>query len=436
MKDGNNNSLINKGDQLKCVMDKQLIQTKIYRMKNLIKILSVIMVVCLIAISCKDDDEPADLAIATLTAGTSDLNGATSSTDVAANSPITATFSTNIDASTATDANVTLVRTYDGSSVPKTISVTDNTITITPTTNFFEGDQYKVGFTGGLKSSGGKSLAAFDRTFSTKGIGIGTAPQASSQILYVQFNNSIIDLTGKATVASQQVAFTSDRFGNANSAANFRGATAAGNGDLVELTGNTFISPSMSLSVWFYINQADYVSPGNKPLLGLAGNNGYMFEIGDGPNSPNWLKWTTNHKVNPDPKAHVYATSWGDFSTTTDNKEVNSLTKTGWHQLVLTFDANTYTKSYYLDGVKIKELNLLDVTNNEWNLKDMMLNDLPGVDKNLALGYFAGKANTNPDWAVYSKATSTFKGYMDDLRIFNKSLSASEVTTLYAAEKP
>jgi hypothetical protein len=385
--------------------------------------------------SCSDDN-PVAISVSTLTAGTHDLNGATAATGVETNSPIVATFNTDVDASTATDANITLVRTYDNSAVAKTISVSGPTVTITPTSPFFEGDQYKVSLGTGLKSSGGTTLPALDRTFGTKGIGLGTAPQSSAQTLYIQFGNSIVDLTGNATVASQQVAFTTDRFGNANGAANFRGATAAGNGDIVELSGTKFISPSMSLSVWFYINQSDYVAPGNKPLLGLAANNGYMFEIGDGDANPNWLKWTTNHKVDPDPQAHIFATSWGDFSTTTDGKAVNTLTKTGWHHLALTFDATSYTKSYYLDGTKIFTLNLLDAANNEWNLKDMLLNNLAGVDAKLALGYFASKANTNPDWAVYANAASTFKGYMDDLRIFNTTLSASDVTTLYTAEKP
>ncbi len=384
--------------------------------------------------SCSDDD-PVAISVGTLMAGTQDLNGATSATAVEVNSPIVATFNTDVDATTASDANITLVRTYNNAAVAKTITVDGSTVTITPSAPFFAGDQYKISFTAGVKSTGGTLLPAIDRTFGTKGIGLGTAPQSSSQTLYIQFGNSIVDLTGNATVASQQVAFTADRFGNANAAASFRGATAAGNGDIVELSGTKFISSSMALSVWIYINQADYVAPGNKPLLGLAGNNGFMFEIGDGPSNPNWLKWTTNHKVDPDPQAHVYATSWGDFSSTTDGKDVNTLTKTGWHHLALTYDASTYTKSYYFDGVKIKELNLLDA-NNEWNLKDMLLNALTGVDGKLTLGYFASKANTNPDWAIYSKATSTFKGSMDDFRIFNKVLSASEVTTLYNAEKP
>jgi len=65
----------------------------------------------------------------------------------------------------------------------------------------------------------------------------------------------------------------------------------------------------------------------------------------------------------------------------------------------------------------------------------MILNDLDGVQNKLALGYFASRDNTNPDWAKYPNAASTFKGYMDDLRLFNVALSASEVSSLYTAEK-
>ncbi|HMJ70771.1 MAG TPA: Ig-like domain-containing protein [Cyclobacteriaceae bacterium] len=404
-------------------------------MKKLMTMLAVFAMAGLVLNGCKDDD-PTPLTLATLKAGDKDLNGATSATDVAVNSPITIVFSTDIDASTANDNTILLTRTFNSAAVPKTVSVSGNTITVTPTANFFAGDQYKIQVTGDLKSNEGQALTAVDRTFGTVGIGLGTAPQAAKQMLYVQFGNDIVDLTGNATKGAVQVAYTADRFGNANSAAQFRGATTAGTGDIVELASNSLIAPSMTLSVWFYINQADYVAPGNKPMLGLGAQNGYFIEIGDGPVSPNWLKLTTNHKVDPDPKAHVTAQAWGDFGSTDDAKEVNTLTKTGWHHLVMTFDAATYTKTDYLDGVKIKTFNLLDVTNNEWNLKDIVLKSGAGIGNKLALGFFADKSHTADDWANYAKEPRTFKGSMDDLRLFNVALSASEVTTLYTAEKP
>lgn len=410
-------------------------------MKKLMTMLAVFAMAGLVLLNaCKDDEDPTPLTLATLKANDTDLNGASSATNVATNGVIVATFSTDIDATTATSSTVTLTRSFDGSAVPNTIAVVGNTITITPTGSFFEGDAYKVKFTTGLKSSQGQALTKDEeRSFGTVGIGLGTSPQSAAQFLYVQFTGDIVDLTGNATKSFAQVSYTNDRFGNANSAAKFDGedkdTETAGDGDIVELTGDSFIAPSMTLSVWFYIDQADFVAPGNKPLLGLAGNNGYMVEIGDGDVASNWIKITTNHKVDPDPMEHVYATQWGDFGTTDDEIAMNTLLVTGWHHLVMTFDAANYTKTDYLDGVKIKTYNTLD-SNNEWNLKDMLLNDLDGVKNKLALGYFASRDNTNPDWAQYATSFQTFKGAMDDLRLFNVALSSSEVTTLYNAEKP
>lgn len=414
-------------------------------MKKLMTMLAVFAMAGLVVLNaCKDDDEdPLPLTLATLKAGDKDLNGATSANDVAVDSDIVVEFSTDVDNTTATDANILLTRTFDGSEVAKAISVAGKTITVNPTGNFFEGDQYKIKFTTGLKSTEGQALTEVERTFGTVGIGLGTAPKSSDQMLYIQFTNDVVDLTGNAEASFEQVSYTEDRFGNANSAASFAGQSAqfSGDGDIVELSGGEFIAPSMTVSVWFYINQDDYVvSPpdgANKPLLGLAGQNGYFVEIGDGDVNPNWLKITTNHKVDPDPEGHIVATQWGDFGTTDDGVAVNTLTLTGWHHLVMTFDAASYTKTDYLDGVKVKTYNLLDPGPDAWNLKDMMLNSGDGIQNKLALGFFASRDNTNPDWANYSNSKNgTFKGSMDDLRLFSVALSTSEVTSLYNAEKP
>lgn len=407
-------------------------------MKKLMTMLAVFAMAGLVLLeACKNDDEPTPLTVATLKANDTDLNGATSATTIPTNAVITATFSTDVDATSASATSVQLIRTFDNSAVANTVAVTGSTVTITPNAPLFAGDQYKLTLTSDLKSTQGQTLPDITVTFGTAGIGLGTAPQSTAQMLYIQFTNDIVDLTGNATKVSATNTYGADRFGNANSAAAFNGAGGkSGNGQIAELSGTKFVSPSMTMSVWLYINQADYVAPGNRPLIGLAGNNGWWAEIGDGPTNPNWLKIGTNHKVSPDPMAHVFATAWGDFGTTDSNVAVNTLTTTGWHHLVMTFDAATYTKTDYWDGAKIKTFNLLDATNNEWNLKDMMLNDLAGVDGKLALGTFASKANTNPDWATYSGTDRTFKGSMDDLRLFNVALSASEVTSLYTAEKP
>jgi len=403
-------------------------------MKNLKRIHQALLAIGLLAvlsiatISCSDDDDPKAFTLTSATIDDKDLNGATFATDVDADAVITLVFTDNVDETTATSTNISVKQ--GNKDVPVTITTKDNTVTVEAASGWVTGTKYTIAVTQAVMSKAKVALTSdLSTNFTTTGIGIDTAPQSTSQTLYVQFNNAISDVFGNATVGAQQLAYTADRFGNANSAANFRGATAPGNGDIVELAGSaaTFINPSMSFSIWFKINRGDYVAPGNKPMFGIAAEKGFFFEMGDGDTGPNWIKFTTNHKVDPDPMNHIVADSWGDFGTTDDSKAIADL--------VTTYNATTYEKVIYLDGVKAKTLNLKDA-NNEWNLKDVTLTTTAGVEVKLALGYFCSKNNTATDWANYSTSKATFVGALDDLRIWKSTLSSTEVASLYTSEKP
>ncbi len=58
--------------------------------------------------SCKKEPEP--LALSSLMAGTIDLNGATSPTNVPVNPTIVAKFNVDVDPATATAATITMVQ--------------------------------------------------------------------------------------------------------------------------------------------------------------------------------------------------------------------------------------------------------------------------------------------------------------------------------------
>jgi len=384
-------------------------------------------------VGCKSDEPNPDLTLVSLMAGGVDLNGASAATGIATDADIVAVFSTTVDATTATSANVVLTNTTDNEVITTTVKVSGDTVTVSHDKLLREGASFSIELTAGLASDKGKALtASVSRNFTASGILV-----PNGQMLYVKFDGSIMDETGNNSKSfDQNITFGKDRFGNDGMAATFAGATAAGNGSLIEISGDKLINSSMSLSLWFYVNTDDYVAPGNKPMFGMAANNGYFFEVGDGDNAINWIKPATDHMVSPDPKGHGYATSWGDFGTTDSDVAVSTLMTTGWHHFMMTFDADTYTKTDYLDGQKVKTFVLLDETNNEWNLKDMALNPADGVDGVLALGYFCSRANTNPDWANFSAATNTFKGMMDDFRLFDSALSEAQVSTLYSQEKP
>ncbi len=149
---------------------------------------------------------------------------------------------------------------------------------------------------------------------------------------------------------------------------------------------------------------------------------------------------------------HYFGTAWtdpnGDGQTNEQvlydyNGSIQNLVKDNWHQLVMTFDAASSVKTIYVDGVKVMQVDL-DVNATEWGLKDLKIADkadgtgeaIAGIDPKLTLGFMCSRNNTATGWSNYAEATNTFKGALDDFRIFNKALTESEVATFYNAEKP
>ena len=108
----------------------------------------------------------------------------------------------------------------------------------------------------------------------------------------------------------------------------------------------------------------------------------------------------------------------------------------------MTYDVNTQMKTIYLDAVILLQVNLSSTEG--WNLTDLAIADkvdgtgapVTGIDPKLALGFFCSRDNTATGWSTYSTATNTYKGALDDMRIFSKALSTNEVTQLFNAEKP
>ena len=86
---------------------------------------------------------------------------------------------------------------------------------------------------------------------------------------------------------------------------------------------------------------------------------------------------------------------------------------TGWHHVALVYDAATATRTFYLDGVAHGSAAVNNAS---------QLNISPS---NLSIGWFQG--------------SSVFKGWMDDIMIFNKALSADEMRAVMqgvALEEP
>ena len=414
---------------------------------NILKFKSLIWLMAgvIVFTGCKDDEEDAPaLAVNSImsTDGT-DLYGATSATSVGTDQSIIIGFSAAVNPNTI--GNVALKN--GDNTVASTVTASGSTVTIDPTESLFGGTAYTVQING-VQSTDGGSSGNVSTTFTTAGIGLGTAPQASAQTSYFQFNGNYVDVVGTASEVSSQNTWVEDRFGEANGALMLNGATAPGNGDMVEFSGD-FVHDNMSLSTWFKVNPADFV--GSRPMFGCAVERGYFLEVGG---DIAWLKLATSHQISPDPANHYFGTAWTDPNgdgQTSDAVPVDYLGSISelvgvpeWAHLVMSYDAATSVKSIYVNGVLAMQVDLDVDPTSEYQLGPLAIADqadgtgdpVPGISENLALGYFCAPGNTATGWADYATAENTFIGAIDDFRIWNVALTTEQVTALYDAEKP
>ncbi len=400
-------------------------------MKIISKFFILFLMVSVTLSSCDNDDDPqpAEFALESLMSGTIDLYGSEVASNVPVEQEITATFSADVDESTISAITLT----NGVIAVDITPTVNGKVVTFLPEGGLATGSSYKIDIATTLKSIEGVALkSTVSSTFLTEGIGLGTPPQSANQVLYIQFDGNVDDITGLHTADKATNTYTTDRFGRENRAGYFAGASSAGTGQIVNFpSGADLISASMTVSLWMKVDTTEYTdgaSVASRGVFGLAAMNGYMCEFGF-KNTEIRMGFHTDH-IN-DGTQTIYATNWGNYW---DNVDGNSFHNT-WKHVVFVFDAATRTKSIYIDGVSIVDVLFELSDDGKWDLKGMALKELDGVIDAMSIGAKAGVGNTKPDWAIYDTAEDTFLGAMDDFRIFNNALQAAEVATLYNAEK-
>ncbi|MDF1546822.1 MAG: Ig-like domain-containing protein [Bacteroidales bacterium] len=392
--------------------------------------------------SCKKDDDPIQLTLVSATAGDVSINEAAPPTNVPVNAVIVATFSTNVDQLTATAANITLTRGFDDADVQIGIAVAGKVVTITPDEQLYGGASYTISFGAGLLSTDGLPLTTLSRAFTTIGTFV-----PSGQLAYFSFEDNANDMVGNHDPLPSGIigiTYVTSRKTEAGKAANFTGATDK---SIIEIPNAAdLINPSTTYSIWFKVATADFAGGGSRILFGLAVERGFFMEIAE---NFAWFKLATSHLVDPDPMNHIFGTAWTDPNGDGNmdppvlydySGSISTLIADKWSHLVMTYDATTSIKTIFIDGSKVMQIDL-NAETTEWYLTDFSIADhdgvgaITGIDPVLTLGYFCSRANTATGWADYSTATNTFKGQIDDFRVFNKSLTEIEVGLLYNSEK-
>lgn len=390
----------------------------------------------LVLTSCKKDPEP--LALASLMAGTIDLNGATSPNNVPVNPTIVATFNVEVDPATANATNITMVQDYDDASIALTITVSGKSITIVPQANLGTGTLYQLSFGAGLKSVDALAITPLQRTFTTEGF---FAPAGA--VAHFTFEDNANDIIGPwDPIAADiiDITYTASRKAAAGKAATFNGTTS-----LIEIPNGDLLMNANSFSIAFWVKTNSTGKTNGHFVMGLAGWNGIQYEIFGGYDGSKFAiqyqhpTGTVSEDMWFPALADLGWKGW-TYAKSLTAAEMMAKLKDNWLHVVYTYNAPTKVGTLYFDGVKMKsfDFNLWDATDNKSKITGLKYAGNAQGNK-WALGFIQARNNRTitDDWADYSNpANNHFKGQLDDIRVWHKAIKENEILLMYNSEKP
>ena len=385
--------------------------------------------------SCKKTTS--SFTMTSLKAGTIEMNGATSPTNIPVNPTIVAGFSLDINAASVTASTITLTRDYDGALIPLILSASGSSITIVPVAALTPGSLHKLSFKSGIAATDGQALPGYDRTFTTAGsfvpdgmVACYTFENTTSDILnhYNPKPGGVIDVSYAPSFSTA-----------AGSAAKFNGSTT-----LVEILKGDSLMLTNDFTVAFWV-KADTTKHGQF-VMGLAGWYGFQFEMGE---DYSWCKLAAQYSTGATTSASqdLYfngkekVADWKGYvlcKDLTNTGGVQFLLAGKWANVVCRFTSATKLATMYINGEKVKE--------QDYNLYDPPMTQANGLryngavgNNNFVFGFIQDKNNPtiSDDWAKYENpANKHFKGMLDNVRFFHKSLTEQEILLMYNSEKP
>jgi len=405
--------------------------------KNVIaSMLFVAVAFSLMLSGCKKDPEP--LSLESLMAGTIDLNGATSPTNVPVNPTIVATFNVDVNPATATAANITMVQDYDDAPVALTITVSGNSITVVPQTSLGTGALYQLSFGAGLMSTDALPITALQRTFTTEGT---FAPAGA--IAHFTFEDNANDVIGAYDPAVADIigiTYTASRKAAAGKAATFNGTTS-----LIEIPNGDAIMNSNNFTVAFWMKTNSTDKTNGHFVMGLAGWNGFQYEVFGGYDGSKFAiqyqlaTGTASEDMWFPALADLGWVGW-TYAKSLTIAEMTALLKDNWINVVYAYNASTKVGTLYFNGQRMKafDFNMWPTGEAKRGVTGLKYAGLPAGNK-LALGFIQGRNNRTitDEWADYSLTSNNhFKGQLDDIRFWHKALTENEILLMYNSEKP
>lgn len=409
-------------------------------------ILSVILMMTVLFQACSTDSGPEDLNIDSMTVGGEDLNAAESPENIPTDATIEVTFNSNVQAATATEANITLVQDYNDEQIPLDISVNGATITITPQDNLGSGALYQLTLSSGLLNEDDQSLANTTRSFTTAGT---FSPPGI--VAHWTFEDSPDDVTG-TYMADEEVAITYEDSRNEDA-----GLAATFNGDdsIIEIqdVDQLIDTEEFTLSFWVKTNSSGHVNENGDPtghfVMGMGAFYGFQFEIGGG---YDFVKMPNGVRLSGGDTMGAGDMFWNGDGITgndggyaaisfNDQEDVTTLTMDQWMHVVFVFDAQAKTRSMYINGERriTHDFTLLPADSPLQDITSMAFAGAePETYPDLAFGFLQSRRGNlwdNEPWGGYDFPTSQhFKGQLDDVKFYHKVLTETEIQLMYDSE--
>ena len=407
--------------------------------------LSVVLVSAMFALvmsGCKK--EPTVFTLSSLVTGTIDLNGATTANTVPVKPVIVATFNTDVDATTAIPANVTLVQDYDNAAIAVTVTASGSSITITPTADLGSGTLYKLTLTAGLKSANALVLTAVTRNFTTTGTFVPTGV-----IAHWNFEGNANDVVGTFDPATTGIVNVS--YGASRNAAAGTAATFDGNTSIIEVPNGDLLMNTADFTLSFWVKAA--TQDKGHFVMGLGAFYGFQFEIAsDFSNCKLAASYDLGNSTtgsedlwfpgNGQTKDNGGWQGWTFCKDLTGSGGVAAILQDKWAHVVCTYNSATKVGTMYMNGEKMKaqDFNLWPDGDAKRGVVGLRYGGkLPDVKNELAFGFIQSRAGTmwaTEAWGGYAiPGANHFKGQLDDIRIFHKALTDTEIRLMYNSEK-
>ncbi len=397
--------------------------------------------------SCKKDEEASPLKLVSLVAGDIDLNGATSPNTVPVEPVIVATFNTDVDASTAIAANIVLNQDYDNTDIELTITASGKTITITPKDPLGNGTLFELSFGAGLMSKDALAITTLARTFTTTGTFV-----PAGTVAYWNFEDNANDVVGTWNPNANgivDITYADSRKAAAGKAASFNGTTS-----IIEYANGDQLMNTQNFTLSFWVKAMD--SGKGHFVIGLAAFYGFQFEMYGGLNGfkmPVQFDYGDGTSgtggdlgYNGDGKTKDNG-GWRGTTFSKENASLDAVLKDKWAHVTYVYNSVTKERMFYLNGelVQKQDHNLwtddFGVPTKEAGIVGLKYaGTAPEVVNELAFGFIQSRAGTLWDseaWGGYDKpGANHFQGLLDDVRIFHKALTATEIDLMYSSEKP